>query len=294
LAPASLLQGAIQFDLPEEDRANPVLPAGATLTLFDDQSAAQQGAPGPAIPYAVLLHGDAGDIESGSPVTLQGYQIGKVDTVKLCFDGQGAPYTLATIRLYANKLNVGSQTGREATDAAVSRLLHLGYRARLGQTPPFIGAHSIVLSRGNSRQPAMLLHGAGPYPVLPAVDGKSANVDDILLKVDQIVSKINRMPLEQIGHNVQSLTANVRDITAQAKPRVGPLLDRLNATASGLDGAAQAARSTLTGEGANQGEGLPDAIRQMNEMARSIRALTDYLGRHPEALIRGKAKEKAK
>jgi hypothetical protein len=37
---------------------------------------------------------------------------------------------------------------------------------------------------------------------------------------------------------------------------------------------------------------LPAAVRQLTEAAGSIRSLTDYLGRHPEALLRGKAKEK--
>ena len=37
---------------------------------------------------------------------------------------------------------------------------------------------------------------------------------------------------------------------------------------------------------------LPSAIRQLTEAARSIRSLTDYLSRHPEALLRGKKEAK--
>ena len=39
-------------------------------------------------------------------------------------------------------------------------------------------------------------------------------------------------------------------------------------------------------------QACPDAIRQITEAARSIKTLTDYLDRHPEALIRGKRPEK--
>jgi paraquat-inducible protein B len=39
-------------------------------------------------------------------------------------------------------------------------------------------------------------------------------------------------------------------------------------------------------------DNLPDTIKQLDEAARSIRTLTDYLSRHPEALIRGKRPEK--
>jgi len=33
-------------------------------------------------------------------------------------------------------------------------------------------------------------------------------------------------------------------------------------------------------------------LRELTDTARSIRALADYLDRHPEALIRGKQEEK--
>jgi hypothetical protein len=48
----------------------------------------------------------------------------------------------------------------------------------------------------------------------------------------------------------------------------------------------------LDGDGDAQDSSLPEAIRQLNETARSIRTLADYLNRHPEALIRGKRLEK--
>ena len=54
---------------------------------------------------------------------------------------------------------------------------------------------------------------------------------------------------------------------------------------------ATAATGVLGGSGANQDQSLAEAIRQIDQMARSIRSLSDYLGRHPEALIGGKAKE---
>lgn len=298
LAPASVFQGAIQFDLPDEDRDAPILPANSGFDLFDDEETAAQGSTGPEIGYALRLKGAAGDLERGAPVSLLGYTIGQVRTARLVFPAEGEPYTDAVISLYPRKLDVadtpGAPASRGATDLAVGRLLRLGYRAKLAQSPPLFGAHSIVLARDKGAGPTTLIVGRGAYPGIPVIEERSSDLDDILGKVDQIVSKINRLPIEQIGRNVQSLTANVSDITAQVKPKIGPLIDKLNATASGLDAAASAARTTLTGDGANQGEGLPDTIRQMNELARSLRAVTDYVGRHPEALLRGKAKDKAK
>jgi len=40
--------------------------------------------------------------------------------------------------------------------------------------------------------------------------------------------------------------------------------------------------------GAGQDASLAGAIRQLGDTARSVRALADYLQRHPEALLNGK------
>jgi len=317
-SPASVLQGAVQFDLPLDARAGPQARPGSHFQLYDDQSAAQQGPTGPEVPYRLVLHGAAGDLAVGSPVTMLGYAIGKVRSARLVFAPGGRPYTDATIALFANKLDVVEPAGtdpgiwRSATDAALGQLLQQGYRAHLVQSPPLVGAHVITLAADPTAGSAPLGR-TSPYPMIPVAEG-GAGADDLIDTANQILDKVNRIPLVKIGANVQTLTGNlaalsgspqVRDsvthldgslreldaILGQVKPQIGPLMTRLNQTADQLQGTAAAARTVLSGEGAAQDRSLPDAIQQLDEAARSIRSLTDYLGRHPEALIRGKAKD---
>ena len=318
-SPASLLQGAIQFDLPEAARGGSRSPAGSHFMLYDDQAAAQQGPVGPEIPYQLVLHGPAGDIASGSAVSMLGYTVGRVRDVALQFAPGGKPYSDVRIVIYPRRLDVIVPPGaapavwRAGTDAAINHLLAMGYRAHLVQSPPLVGAHVLMLSLQRETKPSAL--GAGPlYPVIPVAEN-GAGTDDLIDQANEILSKVNRMPIVQIGANVKALTGNLAALTgspqvhdsilhldgslrqldailAQAKPQVGPLLIKLNQAADDLQGTAAAARAVLSGDGAAQDRSLPDAIQQLNEAARSIRSLTDYLGRHPEALIRGKAKEK--
>ena len=79
---------------------------------------------------------------------------------------------------------------------------------------------------------------------------------------------------------------------SQVQPQIGPLVSKLNEAAGQLSSISLAMKRLLDGEGAVQDSSLPDAIRQLNETARSIRTLADYLDRRPEALIRGKRLEK--
>jgi paraquat-inducible protein B len=319
-SPASVLQGSVQVEIPHEARATHQAPAGTTFTLYDDQSSAEQGPTGPEIPYRLILTGPAGDLSSTSTVSMLGYTVGRIRFAKLIFAPGGRPYTEAVLAIFPRKLDVDLPANapagawREATDGAVSRLLAQGYRAYMIQSPPLIGAHVIQLAADHGTGPASLGHDGGPYPLIPVAEG-GGGADDLMANANQIMAKINRIPLDQIGANLNKLSANlaqisgsgqVRDsiahldgtlrqldgILTQVKPQVGPLMTKLNQTADELHGTAAAARIVLSGEGAVQDRSLPDAIQQIDEMSRSIRSLTDYLGRHPEALIRGKAKEK--
>jgi paraquat-inducible protein B len=316
--PSSVLQGSIQFDLPAAARGNPRAPAETAFPLYDDQTSAQQGPTGPEQRYDIAVSGAAGDLMPGAPVSLLGYKVGEVRSARLVFaPGTRGPYTAVTVALYPAKLDVAlagnadAATWRRATDGAVSRLLGQGYRAALVQPIPLVGGHAIALARGGAG-PAALVRGPD-NPMIPS-DPSGGDVNGLIDKANTLLTRVNRIPLEQIGGNVRALTGNlarlsgsrevsdglvhldatlrqVDAITRQVQPQVGPLLTKLNQTATELQATAAAARGTLGGGGANQDQSLPEAIRQLTEAARSIRSLTDYLGRHPEALIRGKAKE---
>jgi paraquat-inducible protein B len=65
------------------------------------------------------------------------------------------------------------------------------------------------------------------------------------------------------------------------------LVAQLRETASAADQTVAAANRTL-GVDATSENDLPETLRELTDTARSIRALADFLDRHPEALIRGK------
>jgi paraquat-inducible protein B len=318
-SPASVLQGAVVYELPDAARRAPQAAAGTSFVLYDDMTSAEQGPPGPEVAYRVVLHGNAGDLSAESSIAMLGYTVGRVSAARLAFAPGGKPYTEATIALYPRKFDVmlpataPAEAWRGAADRVVTRLLAQGYRLHLTQSPPLVGAHVLTLAMDRGTGPATLGYG-GALPTIPVAEG-GAGADDLIEKADDILGKVDRMPLAEIGDNVRKLTGNLAAISGspqvhdsiahlddtlrqldqiltQVKPRVGPLMTKLNQTADELHGTAAAARTVLSGEGAAQDRSLPDAIQQLDGAARSIRSLTDYLGRHPEALLRGKAKEK--
>lgn len=217
---------------------------------------------------------------------------------------------------------------RAAMDGKLRALLRLGYRARLKQTPALIGARAIALVPVQGAHPADLVYDDTPrggvthggamgesaaIGRIPTAQG-STDLDDITSQTDRLLIKANHIPIEQIGHDLGEITSRLRRLSAspelaadathlnssladlsqmlaEARPQIGPLLDKLNRTAGELSQTVLAARQLLSGQGASQNEGLPEAIGQLSEAARSLRSLADYLQRHPESLLRGKKPE---
>jgi paraquat-inducible protein B len=323
LAPiGTLLAGGIDVEV---DTTNPNEQPSAPdteFTLYSSHNAARQGLSGPTVRYEFAFDGNAGVLDETSAVTLLGFQIGEVESTRLAYNERtGAPYAIATAVLYPEQMHVAAGTGTErhaddgraATDAALTRLIHLGYRARLQQSPPVLGDQSIELVH-TAGAPAAQLVNDGDTPRFPSAPG-SSSLDDITAKADVFLNKLDTIPLEDIGANLKQITGNLDKLMSSPelkdslthlhstltsidgmlgdlKPQIGPLIAKLNDAATQLSGTATALRQIVETGGPNSDASLPDAIRQITEAAQSIKVLTDYLDRHPEALIRGKRPEK--
>ncbi len=323
LAPLStLLAGGIDLEVDTTKANDPRSPADTEFPLYSSHNAARQGLSGPTVRYEFAFDGDAGVLDETSAVTLLGYQIGEVESTRLAYNERtGAPYGIATAVLYPQQMHVNPGAGaqstpddwRAPTDAALTRLIHLGYRARLQQSPPVLGDQSIALVRTAGASPAQLLTD-GDIPRFPSAPG-SSNLDDITAKAAVFLNKLDAVPLEDIGANLNRIIGNLDRLTSSpelkdslthlhstltsidkllqdVQPQIGPLIGKLNDAVAELSDTATALRQIAESGGPNEDASLPEAIRQITEAARSIKTLTDYLDRHPEALIRGKRPEK--
>jgi paraquat-inducible protein B len=323
LAPLStLLAGGIDLEVDTTNPTDPQSPADTEFSLYSSHNAARQGLSGPTVRYEFAFDGDAGVLDETSAVTLLGFQIGEVESTRLTYSERtGAPVAIATAALYPQQMHLKTGTSpqnsaddwRAATDAALTRLIHLGYRARLQQSPPVLGDQSIQLVH-MAGVPAAQLVTDGGNPRFPSAPG-SSNLDDIAAKADEFLTKLDAVPLEDIGANLRKITGNldklmsspelkdslthlhstltsIDKLLGDVQPQIGPLVGKLRDAAAELSGTATALRQIVESGGPSGDASLPDAIRQITEAARSIKTLTDYLDRHPEALIRGKRTEK--
>jgi paraquat-inducible protein B len=317
------LGGGVEFDTPSDVLAQTIAPPETAFVLFSDRGRAIAGPRGAQVFYRVMFTDPVGDLEVGAPVTLRGFQIGSVTSRTLEINPDtGLLSTPVTLGIEPERLNaaggiVPSPTPGvvSKTDQTLARLVSIGYRARLTQNPPLVGARVIELVQLAGSPKALLREGRADdqFPIIPYTS--SADVTAVAGRVDDILAKVQQVPIVEIGSDVRQITARLNALlgapevkdslvhldstlkqidqaATEVRPKIGPLIDNLNRAADQVQALATSANAVVSGDGSTQDASLPGTLRELTDTARSLRSLADYLGRHPESLIRGKAPDK--
>ena len=130
-----------------------------------------------------------------------------------------------------------------------------------------------------------------------------STLPDLEAKVTGILAKLDKLPFEAIGADVkktlESLNQTVKDIANAVNridvgvtPELKSALAELRRAMSSADRMLKDTDATMLGKDAPVQLELRDALQEVTRAARAFRVLSDYLERHPEALLRGKPGEK--
>ncbi|HEV8226789.1 MAG TPA: MlaD family protein, partial [Methylomirabilota bacterium] len=309
----ALLAGGLAFDAPSF--APPAQPAAANavFTLYADRASAMKQPDAVARVYALIFSESVLGLSVGAPVTLLGLPAGEVTQVGLSLD----PKTMAfrprvLITFYPERLlsrviakdraagNILIEGSEKARLQLVRRIVEeQGLRAQLKSGNLLTGQLFVAFNYFPDATKPKIDWAKDPLelPVVPST------IPDLEAKLTGILDKLDNLPLEAIGKEVQ------KDLTAlrQTLEDTSKLLSRVDTEVVGvltttLEETRRAIASadtmltntdaTLVGKNAPVQQDLRDALQEMVLAARSIRVLTDYLERHPESLIRGKSEEK--
>jgi len=269
--------------------------------------------------YEVRFDGAAGDLDPGAAVQLRGFRVGTVTAVRLSYDAStGTLSTPVEVALDPSQLGIvgapppANGDWRPLVNGMFERLVGEGLRARLAQDPPLVGPRKVSLDFVPGAARATLANDHGT-PVIPSVP--PADFDAIASRASDVMKKIDALPIRETGDEIRGIATRVNALSAspqvrdsllhidrsvaqidrtlaQVSPQIGPLVAQLRETASAADRAVAAASRTLGADASSQND-LPATLRELTDTARSVRALADYLDRHPEALLRGKQREES-
>ena len=265
----SILIGGVAFETPTP--GEPAQPE-TVFRLFDDRAQAFKPAARAPQTYVVMFHESVRGLAVGAPVEFRGIDIGEVVDVAARFDAAtmefSAPVTIRVDPRLGVKVMDGGPPDAAFRARMLPALIAHGLRAQLRSGNLLTGATYVALDFFPDAPPATVDMSQDPVE-LPVVPGTLEGVE---ATIGRIVKKLDHVPIEKIGDDVQQVLAN---------------LDRtLGSARTALDDAGNmvAPDSALRDQ-------LGSTLNDVGRAVRSLRGLADYLEQHPEALLRGKTGE---
>ncbi|WP_213881096.1 MlaD family protein [Pseudomonas sp. dw_358] len=289
---SSIVSGGIAFIEPKYSPKPVQADPGAQFTLFGDQEAAL--APPDGAPRYIKMRFDQAlrGLAVNAPVEFLGVNIGRVVSVDLDYDERNQTFpTMIGAVIYPSRLGkVHEKLLQEIADdddaksaVLLGQFVAHGLRAQARSANILTGQLYISMSFVPDAKPVKFDLTARPLEV-PTVPG---SLDKLQEQLQSFVDKVSKLPIDQIAAN---LNGNLTELQKTLKQVNGDVLPQMRDTLEQTRKTLASANSTFA-EDSPQRQELSQAMDEVQRTARSVRTLTDFLGRHPEALIRGRLKD---
>jgi paraquat-inducible protein B len=309
----SVLVGGVAFDVIEGmgTPAGAAVPEDEPFKLYTNRGAAQERIYSVKNYFVLLFDESVRGLSPGAPVEFRGIQIGSVVDIKSEFDIKRNKIKIPVIvATEPERISPVRKLPEGVTrETLVDYLVEKGLRAQLRTGNLLTGQLYVAMDLFPDAKPAKVVrNGRYGYPEFPTTP---TQLGEIGSKVTQLVAKIDKIPIEQIGTDlrdtlhgvksiatspelleaVKSLNAAVKEIqalSADLRTRTAP---EFNATLQQAQVSLAASASALQSDSPLQIR-LKVALEEFAAAARSLRALADYLERQPESLLTGKEPKK--
>ena len=266
----SILVGGIAFETPN-DGLQPAPPSTNTIfKLFETREAAFRPEPISPAKYTLVFKESLRGLATGAPVTLSGITIGEVTEIHAQFDPINHEF-IAPVTIQVDPARYGveflsdHQTSIEERKETLQAFMKRGLRAQLKTGSLISGARYVALEFFPDAAPVTIDWSKTPWE-FPTIPGSLESIEN---NVASFVKKLNNVPLEQIGHNLNQTIMGVQGTLTNTDSLLKDA-NKLIAPGSVLD--AQ----------------MSSTLQQVGGAAQALRVLADYLERHPESLIHGK------
>ncbi len=305
----SILIGGIAFGIPQaEAPATPAEPE-AVFRLFKNIDKAKERTYWVKNKSILYFNESVRGLDIGAPVEFYGIQMGEVIDVKLVFDKEKKEFRIrVVVEMEVERFFEAGFVGSDAERQELfESLLDRGFRAQLKTGNLLTGKQIIKLDFFPDAPPAKVTmeDGISVFPTVPTP------MEEISTKFMNILQKIDSLPMEQIGNDLRDTVHSAKQIAES--PDIIASIRNLNATLEETRLLVSELRTTVTPqisemlEEARQSLAnaeqmldadaplqvkMDSALEEISGAARSLRLLMDYLGRHPESLLRGKGPAK--
>jgi paraquat-inducible protein B len=310
----SMILGGVAFETPNDPEGTAESEANQQFTLYPAKDAADASVFKRSVPFVAHFTTSVSGLTVGSPVMLRGLKIGEVSSVSLVYDRAidnvvvPVHFTLEPERIAMLNLPTDGDL-----DARMQELIRRGLRVKLETANILTGQKQLDMDTFARAGPGDYRKQGNAY-IIPVL---GSGADDVATAATNLVNRLNSIPFESIGQNLNQTLAGVsalvndkqleqsvatlratlastQELVGSLNQGVSPMAKRLPTIASGLEDAVNRTNRLIgsleNGYGGDSSfnRDVDRLMSQLSDAARSIRVLADLLSRHPEALIRGR------
>ncbi|WP_169569706.1 intermembrane transport protein PqiB [Sneathiella limimaris] len=323
---SALLSGAIEFLPPLFDQNSRIAESGHEFKLFKDRQAMSDARFTERKKYILFFDNSVSGLEVGSPVEFKGIKVGSVREVSLeIHEDTGEYYIPVIIDIEPQRLKVHRRSdallrtkiGEKLRNKAVSALVSKGLRARLKSTNFLTGQLIVDLDLYPDRpgQYVEIITELEQLPTLPT------ELEEITTSLSRLVEKVERLPIETLTNSMVTTAQGLEKIFASGElssaikeiqnvavsignvvnsvdrttlPRINEAVEGGQKALRRVDTALQSATTMFETANSTIADGSPlkydlsVMLRELAAASRSVRNLTEFLERNPNALISGK------
>jgi paraquat-inducible protein B len=306
----SLIVGGISFFTIEETKDDPPVERNHVFTLYDNLDAAHAASYSYREYYLLYFDETVRGLAAGANVEFYGIKIGEVIDVSLQFDQDNLVFRIPVlIAIEPDRIEFTSDLSIPEYKV-MDKLVEKGLRAQQRVGNLLTGQSYIGMAIYPDAE-AQKLGMDDIHPILPTIPNAMA---EITTTARRMVERINKLPLEETladirvaARQVEAMTGSETmesaidnidksfeeflkvntDLNAGTLQRINDMLDQANDSLA-RGGQALDGFSRVMDESEPVVYNLNRLLLDLQESARAVEALADYLERHPEAIIFGK------
>jgi paraquat-inducible protein B len=302
----SFLAGGITFETPRtEGKPEPPSPDGSKFRLYKSFDSIAEESYTYKIPYVMYFDSSVRGLNIGAPVEFRGIKVGAVTDIKLEVDRNTMEVRIPVIAEFEPERIVPTDPGDNSDPRhGIEKLIERGLSAQLKTGNLLTGQLFVDLDFYPNNAPKQMTY-HGQYPELPTVP---TTLEAFQKTATDLVEELKKLPLDQLVNellgtiqgtnqlvNAPELRDSLRSLKAtaqQLETLTGKANQQFVSLISSTEKTLQTARTALqiAAPGSPLMINLTHALQQLAAAAGSIRALSDYLQRHPESLLYGKGR----
>ena len=255
----AVVLGGIAFETPDDPKLPEESQADQPFPLYENKEAADSATYTRSVPFVANFTSSVSGLVAGSPVTLRGQKIGEVSSVSLVYDRASDNVVVPVhFTLEPGRIALLDLPSDASLDVRMQGLVQRGMRVKLESSNILTGQKQLAMDIYKDAGPGELTKQGDAY-VIPVLGGGS---DDVATSATNLVNRLNSIPFESIGKNLDQTLAGVnalvndkqlgesvtelRSTLASTQALVNnlnhgitPMMQRLPAIASGLESSVQ-------------------------------------------------------